>query len=310
MSEFKCGIVVPVGPNRGENVALMLKYLAELTVTPEVVVLVLDGPEASAAAPPLASFPFRVGVINLRYQHHPGLEQPRNVGLREMVERMPEITHAWFLDSDIIVTPEALAQYEIAFHIAGEPTIMVGPYDWLDGTVREPMPELRNDPRWVSFDEYDPTYISRERLNDGLACFGGNLVWPVNEFKRVGGFWNDIHHGRCEDGELGLRAVAEGVPISFVKKARGWHLAHEVNHALAEERNARDVPMLNARHPWVEAGGLVVVERDGKRFDQRCPCGELVNTGDYWNHAKGCGNHISGPIVQTEPALILPDALR
>jgi len=106
---------------------------------------------------------------------------------------------------------------------------------------------------------------------------------------RIGGFWNELHHGRCEDGELGLRAVAMGVAISFQSKARGWHVAHDTNNSLIQKRNDRDVPMINSRHPWVQGNGLFVVDEDGKRFNVRCPnCKESMNTLLWWEHAEKC----------------------
>jgi GT2 family glycosyltransferase len=168
--------------------------------------------------------------------------------------RFAGISHVWFLDSDVIVRPRALEYYTEAYNAAeawrcvecGTPragrieqgtlcekcesprfnpahSIFVGPYDWLPPGRREAMPELRNDPdgvpppgRWDRFDNNEPDTPVVNDLFAGLACFSGNLVWPIEEFKRVGGFWNEIHHGRCEDGELGVRAVQMGVPITFV----------------------------------------------------------------------------------------------
>lgn len=127
-------------------------------------------------------------------------------------------------------------------------------------------------------------------ISAGLSCFSGNLVWPVDEFIRVGGFWSEIHHGRCEDGELGLRAVSMGVPISFAPRARGWHLWHRINTSLAKARNKRDVPMLNERHPWVEGAQVFLVDRDGAAFDVLCPgCSNMIPTIGWWRHSEECG---------------------
>jgi hypothetical protein len=53
-------------------------------------------------------------------------------------------------------------------------------------------------------------------------------------------------------------------------------------------RNARDVPMLNERHPWVASRDLVLADREGAAFDVLCRCGELVPTGTWWSHAASC----------------------
>jgi len=285
-------IVIPVGPSRQENLRASLQTIKEMTVKPTLVVTVMDGEvdisdeevrEAVSVAP--------TEVLRVA-KHEPGMEQPRNLGVR-WISRMNEdlctrgldlLDHVWFLDSDILVAPDALAHYEET----GGGRILAGPYDWLPSGVREPMPELRNDPRWPSFNDHDPQEALESDLSAGLACFSGNLVWPIDQFTRIGGFWNELHHGRCEDGELGLRAVACGIPISFVREARGWHLDHPINVELTLERNRRDVPMLNLRHPWVQGEGLFVVEQDGKRFNVRCACGWEGNTAEIWHHQAGC----------------------
>jgi hypothetical protein len=145
------------------------------------------------------------------------------------------------------------------------------------------------------------TAVGREEnLSMVLKCLdgeGGNLLWPVGEFQRVGGFWSELYHGRCEDGELGLRAVAMDVPISFCAEARGWHLWHPRNQAEAMRRNQRDVPMLNARHPWVQGSGIFVIDRDGKAFAVLCmTCSAEIMTNEWWAHSSSCGHTHTLPV--------------
>lgn len=287
------GVVIPVGPGRQENLRTVLGCLAHQTVKPTGVVIVQDGfdevddwPEVMTLACP---------------KHEPGREQPRNVGVRALRACWPDTTHVWFVDSDIHVGPRCLEELRLAL-AAGEPDrIILGPYDWLAPGER-PTPGYeymgaRNDPRWPHFERYGPGVALTSDLSAGLACFSGNLLWPIDEFMRVGGFWSEIHHGRCEDGELGLRAVAMGVPISFASRARGAHLWHPVNMALALERNARDVPMLNARHPWLQGADVFMVDRDGKAFDVRCAeCQQQIPTIGWWAHAQACGASPALPV--------------
>jgi GT2 family glycosyltransferase len=278
---MKTAVVMPVGPGRGDNVRQSIESLAAMTTHPHLLLVVCDG-EVDLPTE-LDDMPFPAVALRAP-KHEPGMEQPRNIGVRRLEDT--DIDTAWFLDSDIIVAPEALERFEEAMD--GRPRILVGPYDWLPPGTREPMSELKNDPRWASFEEHGWNEVMVENLSAGLACFSGNLVWPIDEFARIGGFWNELHHGRCEDGELGLRAVACGVPISMVAGARGWHLAHAVDFELTLQRNERDVPMLNERHPWVEGEGLFVVEEDGKRFNVRCKCGWEGNTAEIWAHQHEC----------------------
>jgi hypothetical protein len=126
-----------------------------------------------------------------------------------------------------------------------------------------------------------------EDLGCALGCFGGNLLWPIQEFKYVGGFHNELSHGRVEDGECALRAAAAAIPMSLVREARGWHVAHPVDVHRTAELNRREVPLLNSWHPEIQDKGFLLVERDGARFDFKCPepgCGLQMNSHDYWNH--------------------------
>jgi len=277
-------VVIPVGAGRHENVAQVLDCLYEQTVQPYLVVVVQDGP--------MEPVPIHEGLPMLRVaapKHEPGLEQPRNLGVRAGLEwdTTGKIDYAVFLDSDILVMPDWLEQLEAAAAAAPYPRIVVAPYDWMRAGERAAGGRLlMADPRNAMFSEYGPEHTFRNDLSAGLACFSGNLAWPIDEFRRVGGFWSQIHHGRCEDGELGLRAVAMDVPICLAPAARGWHMHHPVNTGLALERNARDVPMLNERHPWVERGAVFMVDRDGAAFDVDCSiCGTTVPTIEWWQHA-------------------------
>lgn len=303
---MKIGVVIPVGPGRKENLAAVLSCVASQGTPPAAVVVVEDGDALGGDRILIGETPEQVAfwkerTLHVRApKHEPGMEQPRNLGVRTLRARtdMPVCTHVWFLDSDVVVEPDCLETIELALEQADQDRILVCPYDWLGPGLRPhagftfPLEyhDLHNDPRWPSFEKYDPDEAVTNDLSAGLACFSGNLVWPIERFERVGGFWSEIHHGRCEDGELGLRAAAMGVPISFARDARGWHLHHEVNTALAVERNARDVPMLNARHPWVEGTAVFMVDRDGAAFDVSCPnCHEQIPTILWWQHTVECG---------------------
>jgi hypothetical protein len=321
----KTAVVMPIGPGRVENVTRVLESLAEGAVKPKLVQLVLDGPESMTEDLKNAVIPMRsalrIEALVTKEKHKPGLPQPRNVGARAVMRLDEGFTHAWFLDSDVIVERDCLLALEWAnFQDQPNQRILIGRYDWLaqgaDGA--DEGLEMR-DPRHEALEARSASQTFVSDLSAGLACFSGNLIWPLDRFAKVGGFWNDIHHGRCEDGELGLRAVQMGIPIGFVGIAQGWHLWHERNVAWAQEANARDVPMLNERHPWVEqrctcghnklvhdrppqgsdkfglckdctecdgfTQAVFVVEEDGKRFNARCGvCEWTGNTSELWAH--------------------------
>lgn len=318
--KMKTAAVIPVGPGREENLTSVLASLADGLVVPSRTVLVADGPDAITAEfeRVIHEFsPLPEIVVHRAEKHQPGKPQPRNIGVRVVEEGGGDYTHAWFLDSDCIVEPQTLMALEWANYQdrPGE-RILIGRYDWLAQGADGPDEGLEMaDPRRASFAAHAPSQTLTHDLSAGLACFSGNLVWPIARFKHVGGFWNEIHHGRCEDGELGLRAVQMGIPIGFVGNAQAWHLWHTRNQALAEEWNMRDVPMLNERHPWLEqrctcghnegvhavvdskrvgpckdctceafTKSIFVVEEDGRRFNARCWCGWEGNTAAIWEH--------------------------
>lgn len=302
MDDFNVGVVVTVGPGRRENVELMLQHLVRLVgKLPVCVVLILDGPEVETPVWPASPFP--IHAVRLAERHRPGHEQPRNVGVRAL-QYDSAITHAWFLDSDILVGPDALRYYESANAMLETSAVLIGPYEWLPDHIREVAPEVYSDFRWPMFRErgFGPFVAD---LGVALGNFGGNLVWPVAEFTRIGGFHPQLHHGRCEDGELGLRAASHRIPMALVAEARGYHLSHDINHDLAEQRNRRDVPLINAWHPWVEGQGLLVTDEDGARFDFVCECGEQVNTLLMWDHMS---SHVTR-LESRQDELVLPEGM-
>lgn len=277
----KFGVVIPASQDRLDNLKEVSAYLNAQTVLADEVVIVCDGWVPSE--PLSAYFNVHAKVISMeKYQPNGFMQQPRNVGVKHLSD---DIDYVWFLDSDCIPDPRALEAYKEALSIDETDRILIGPYEWLPPGTRSIKRELHNDPRTQMFLDYGPDFIAVEQLNFALANFSGNLMWPVSEFKRVGGFWNEINMGRCEDGELGLRASSLGVASSVVPKARAWHLWHPINTAWVVGANARDVPKLNERHPWVEEKGMIIADKDGKRFDIVCPkCEQQINSSEIWEH--------------------------
>jgi glycosyltransferase involved in cell wall biosynthesis len=285
--EFDVGVVITTCAGREENLQRTIAALQETRdyKAPRAIVVVYDGCEPMGFDTPIPVHEVRIP------KHGPGQEQPRNVGFRALRELAPDCNYVWFLDGDLIFWPQILASYHAGLLQAAEDRVLIGPYDWLAPGVTETIVTRsarveQYDPRWASFDAHPPSDVLVGDLGAALACFGGNLVWPVEAFERVGGFHPDLHHGRCEDGELGLRAASAGVPMSFVAHARAWHVWHPRDLPAILEKNRRDVPLINEWHPWVEEKGLIVRQQDGARFNFDCPCGEEVNSLGYWEHTQ------------------------
>jgi len=291
MSEFKPAVVIPCAGNRLENLKEVLKSLMNQTLKPEIIVVECDGFDESEACNFCEEELIHLlqhGVKSLvthNEKHVPYHDtvQPKNAGVLDLEKISFDYNAVWFVDSDIIMDPTTLESYKEAWDY--EPNrILIGPYEWLPPGHRVLSPELRNDPRTQMFYDYDYTYTSVGELNFALANFGGNIIYPRQEFIDVGGFWNDLSAGRVEDGEMGLRCQLMKIPMCVVPKARGYHLAHEINTEWVCATNDAEVPRLNERHPWVQNEGLEIVEEDGKRFNWINPeTGESVNTLEIWN---------------------------
>jgi GT2 family glycosyltransferase len=303
------GVVITAPAGREQNLSHVLRALAAQTVQPLAVVLVFDGTPAYAPSEPhTPTFPVEIP------KHQPGSEQPRNVGVRELQRVEPECTHVAFVDSDVQLAPNALQAYTDAYDANPEPRVLVGPYDWLPAGmvgIHPDGPFFQLDDRRGSngFADFDPDHIIRGDLtsldvNDpetigtvsflmgaGGAQYGGNLVWPIDLFTGIGGFHPSMFHGRCEDGELGFRAIAHGIGVSFVREARGFHLHHSRNMEWILRANARDVPLFKTWHPWLDDYRTIATVKDGVRFTFPCPrCHEPIDTREYWTHYNGC-NH-------------------
>ena len=309
MNEFNVGVVIPCSENRLDNLKLVLQHLKVQTFKPRSIVIVCDGFPPSKVSEYCGQEMSEImlegiqiqATYNEKHVAGSGTIQPKNAGAwwfdNAKWSQQP-ISHLWFIDSDIIVSPTALEEYwnaekqEFSWHEAAilneriqEPRIMIGPYEWLPIGRRQIDESLHNDPRGTFFKDFDPSYTSVGEINFALANFGGNIVYPRQAFKDIGGFWDDLSAGRVEDGEIGLRCASVGIPMCAAPNARGWHLEHPVNHQWKLETNEREVPMLNERHPWVQQEGIYVSDNDGKRFEWIDPnTGIHHNTLEIWEH--------------------------
>jgi hypothetical protein len=283
---FRVGVVIPTAEGRQDNLARVIDGISAQIYAPEHIVIVCDG-WSPVDDNEYSVFSANRTTIVSTEKHIPGKEQPKNVGVRHL----PFLcNHVWFLDSDVLPGPYALQAYKNAYEESPPlRRVFIGPYEWMKEGQKKAQYSLHNDPRWEMFRRFDYRSTFVGHLGVALACFGGNMVWPVDEFKRVGGFWNDLHAGRCEDGEMGIRATSMSCAFALVRDARGFHIHHKVNTKVIHEKNKRDVPMINERHPYVQDEGLIVADYDGARFNQICQyCGKEINTLEYWLHAEEC----------------------
>jgi hypothetical protein len=282
------GVVIPVGPGRRSNVDRVLDSLygqVGLSRDKLPVILVCDGEQAFVECSAIKGPRRRLAVRTVGMDKHTlGKPPPRNVGVEVLRGAFPDVSWVWFVDSDVEMEPAAYCAFREAIEIDEAPRVLCGQYDWRapDGGVG--MAEYRAD----MFSEYSPAETLRYHLGAALANFSGNLVWPIEEFERVGGFHSNLTAGRVDDGELGVRASVHGVGTSFVRDAIGHHIWHPVDTQRTAEINAREVPLINEWYPFIQQQGIILKPEDGVRLEMLCSeCGETVNTLKMWGHVLG-----------------------
>lgn len=119
-----------------------------------------------------------------------------------------------FLDDDMTVGPDFLAQHEAA-HDAGESLIVVG-------AVRLP-PESLSSPfcRFRQELERQGVPVTRGIFNSAAFCTAQNMSISKAAFNNLGGFNRDVVSG--EDQELALRHLSQGGLIAYLPEAQATH---------------------------------------------------------------------------------------
>lgn len=288
-------IVIPTVQTRKENLAKVVEGIRQIDKdyyrktrrrNPiKNVVIVRDGWKSNAGTYECTGG-LSFFTMNLK-KHEPGDTQPRNIGVYHLVNTLyiRRTQYVWFLDSDVIPTTEALKAYVNAIEEHPEVDVFFGLYNPNNAS---------HDERSAMFETQLPP--EQYNLNYALACWAGNLMWKIKSFTEVGGFHADLHMGRCEDGELGLRASSLGKIMMPVKGADLYHIPHASNYNDKIEKNKRDVPLIQKWHPWVQEQGLIVSSKDGARFDRVCStCGEEINSIEWYEHEK---EHLSENLIK------------
>jgi glycosyltransferase involved in cell wall biosynthesis len=281
------GIVIPTGPGRKENLDIVLSSIRGQNLDIPIVVAA-DGRKAYDEVH--SGIVISVDIISAD-KHEPGKEPPRNYGARFLEQLYPGIEWVWFLDSDVYLEPGSV---DAVLEHLDKKRIICGYYNWLNKRGGQ----AEQDYRMNMFEEFGPDDVLEYHLGAALANFSGNLVWPLDEFKRVGGFHPGLSAGRVDDGELGVRAATYGIGTSFLFENKGHHIYHDVDGARVRRINTAEVPLINQWHPYIQELGIVPRDLDGKRFNYICECGEEVNTLEMWSHYLA---------HEEEPNLELPD---
>lgn len=196
------------------------------------------------------------GRLSLKYYWHGhqgyrlALVRNRGALLREKTT-----THVWFLDCDIILREDGIAQARKM--IAEHPdAVLAGRYDWLDEypwphecgpNYWEELSKLPFRPdhrvtRGVSFD--DKTVYT---VYEG-GVLGANILCPVKWLLKRG--FDETIIGGGQDGEFSYHLQEQGAPVIYSSAIRGLHLWHPFNTA---RNNKMAVKLIRTRYLGMEA---------------------------------------------------------
>lgn len=266
-------IVIPCGGenDRTRNLHYALVGLEQQTFKDFEVVIVNDGSLVDYL-PVIRQYPeLHIKYIwQPKYQPSTGNMPPRNTGAL-----LARADYILTLDSDNVLEKSALAYY--VEDIECEPNrVICGQYHWLpnlsltEGDIKERWGEIITDWDWKSrtyngnFTEILPSDGSHnimletrtqfqectvhelhDGMNDGLACYGGNILFPKDIWFDCGGNADWLIAGLCDDGALGLEVYFRKHKISFDARILAGHLWHPRNRQWVVEQSRIEADKLN-----------------------------------------------------------------
>lgn len=267
-------IIIPVY-NRAFNLSCALEALEhQADAPPFQVVIADDGSEENV----LDVVRFFEGTLRPRYVRwaHEGFQAGavRNLGCKVASGDV-----YLFLDSDIILSPFAIAHYT-AFFKANPDAIIAGEYDWLPPlrVEREKVMDLarfglgavgKYEPLEVrgyrGYTGEDPRLaIIREAFVSELPCrriatflYTGNLLMSRKTFWDLGGFDEQMRGHGGEDCEFGIRAQKAGYSAIFTCRTAGYHLWHPRDQDANKRSLRRNVKYIAEKHNLDEVGLFV-----------------------------------------------------
>lgn len=246
---MRFGFVIPTY-NRADNLMLCLTGLANQSCQDFDVVVWDDGSEDGGATRMVVGEMSR-RLPNLVYGWHPHggyrVSLARNKGARL---HRPEVTHYWFVDSDVVLTPGAVDHAYVLCQ--KKPTVVVcGKYDWL------PPMEITPEDIVQRFGQFaagkltakqtnyqpdilgaDPRFRTNPELWDcerevtviGGSTLSGNLIVPYGWWGKTGGFDEKIE-GQGQDSEFGHHLQAVHASVVFCPHVIGYHVSHPIDRA-------------------------------------------------------------------------------
>lgn len=205
----------------------------------------------------------KFGIKKYFWQSHAGFRagQVRNKGVSVM-DKSSDI--AIFLDSDIIVRPNWLSEFDKLYEKYPD-CVICARYDFLmpmkvfpqlvvrefDKVVSNQLPILHSPVgEWIGADmRKDLFERGEEPHGDSPGClFGGNTLIPKKIFMAAGGFDENIVGHGGEDSDLGQGIGELGYKFVFTEKPIGWHLWHKRNQRKNWQELAENIKYIDEKH--------------------------------------------------------------
>lgn len=279
---MKVAMIIPTH-NRKNNLLCVLAALSKQTVQPDEIIVVDDRSNDGTGQ---AFFNQYGGVPLFKYVYNPptyvgwNASIPRNLGAK-VVSR--DVDLLWFLDSDVILPPNAVEETLKAYQTGSDKRVLIGAYhslvpqeftaqdviDRFDDVINNKFPRKHfdqvgfmtniKDIRQVSFDKAATSQEEFYSFTDALACFGGYLLIPKKIFYLAGGYDEEIEAG-CEDGDFGITLYETGIKFSYLKESCGYHIPHQQPSGRTNVEIVENVRKLNEKH------NVDMIHQSGKAY--------------------------------------------
>ena len=266
---IKFSIIIPTY-NRHQNLSCCLMALAKQTFPTEFWEIIISDEGTDPAVKIAQKYST---IMNIKYLWRIG--KTGNPGPAKNLASKIAIGEALiFVDSDVILNPNALKAYD-KLHSLYPETIICGRYDWLmpmniteelvanqfDKVVSNQFPQVAPisagplpgvDPRWK--DERTKFWKEPSSLSPvtgkpfALGMFGGNLLIPKKLFLEAGGFDTNIRGHEGEDCCLGWELFRRGAKALFSEEVIGWHLWHPRNQAQNEQDVKKNIRYIENKY--------------------------------------------------------------
>lgn len=238
-------VVVPTHNRRALMIAMLDALIAQGPETPQFELIAVADNCSDGTAQMLASYraPFPITVLEL-----PGVGP---AGARNAGAAVAKADLLLFLDDDVLPLPGALAAHWRA-HQSDVEAAVVGPYPPAPHPA-EDFFRLRIRSWWTRHFEVLAKPGHRFDFRDLLT---GNLSMPRRLWNRIGGLDPQFARAR-EDLELGVRLIAQGLPLRYAPDAFAWHHEHATSSLQSACRRAFEEGRSDARmllkHPHLNA---------------------------------------------------------